>query len=96
MIAGRAFALGISTAVAPLTFMRNLLCVPPDTTTEGDCASKIHFDIWSIDPYTAGGPSHLTARPNDVSIAELPAMKAVLDQAVRHGGSRRSSRCASG
>ena len=85
VIAGGLSPFGISTAVAPMTFMRDLLCIPPDTSTKGDCVSKLHFDVWSIDPYTAGGPSHVTASPNDVSVAELPAMKAVLDEAVRSG-----------
>jgi hypothetical protein len=85
VVAGGLSPFGISTAVAPMTFMRNLLCIPPDTSTKADCASRIHFDVWSVDPYTAGGPSHLTAKPDDISVAELPAMKAVLDEAVRQG-----------
>src|SRR5262249_56041801 len=37
------------------------------------------------DPYTAGGPSHKTAKPDDISIGELPRMKSVLDAALRSG-----------
>ena len=37
------------------------------------------------DPYTAGGPTHRVAGADDVSVAELPEMKTVLDAAVRAG-----------
>jgi hypothetical protein len=73
VVAGGVSPFGISTAVAPLAFMRELVSAP------------VHFDIWSVDPYTAGGPSHLTAKADDISIAKLPAMKAVLDAGVRAG-----------
>ena len=48
-------------------------------------SKKVHFEIWSIDPYTAGGPSHEPPHPNDVSVARLPEMKSVLDAAVKAG-----------
>ena len=73
VIAGALAPFGISTAIAPFTFMRDLL------------SKKVHFEIWSIDPYTAGGPSHEPPHPNDVSIARLPEMKSVLDAAVKAG-----------
>jgi hypothetical protein len=85
VVAGGLSPFGISTAVAPLAFMRDLLCVPPDTTGGEECASPIHFDIWSVDPYTAGGPSHQTAKPDDISVVGLPKMKAVLDAAIHAG-----------
>jgi hypothetical protein len=85
VVAGGLSPFGISTAVAPLTFMRDLLCVPPNTTRSEECTSPVHFDIWSVDPYTAGGPSHQTAKPDDISVAGLPKMKAVLDAAIRAG-----------
>jgi hypothetical protein len=73
VIAGGLAPFGISTAVAPLAFMRSLL------------SAKVHFDIWSTDPYSAGGPTHHAYRKNDVSVADLPEMKAVLDAGVRLG-----------
>ncbi len=85
VIAGGLSPFGISTAVAPLTFMRDLLCVSPGPSPVSTCSATTHFDIWSVDPYTAGGPSHLTAGVNDISVAELPEMKAVLDAATRLG-----------
>ena len=59
--------------------MRSLLCLKPA------CTDPVHFDIWSTDPYTAGGPTHHAYRANDVSIGDLPEMKAVLDAGVRAG-----------
>jgi hypothetical protein len=85
VVAGGLSPFGISTAVAPLAFMRNLLCVSKAPRPIPSCASKIHFDVWSVDPYTAGGPSHQTARADDISVAGLPTMRSVLDAAVRMG-----------
>jgi hypothetical protein len=79
VVAGGLAPFGISTAAAPLGFMRSLLCVKPA------CTDPVHFDVWSTDPYSAGGPSHHAARPNDVSVADLPKMKAVLDAGVAAG-----------
>lgn len=73
VIAGGLAPFGISTSVAPLDFMKSLL------------SAKVDFDIWSTDPYTAGGPTHKAAHAGDVSIAELPAMKTVLDAGVLGG-----------
>ncbi len=73
VIAGALAPFGISTAIAPFTFMRGLV------------SKKVHFDIWAIDPYTAGGPSHEPPHADDVSVARLPEMKSVLDAAVEAG-----------
>jgi hypothetical protein len=85
VVAGGLAPFGISTAVAPLAFMRSLLCVSAGRHPHATCSASLHFDIWSTDPYTAGGPTHHAARANDVSIADLPEMKAVLDAAVAAG-----------
>jgi hypothetical protein len=85
VIAGGLAPFGISTSVAPLTFMRRLLCLSGGSSPQAVCAKKLDFDIWSTDPYTAGGPTHVTARSGDVSVAELPEMKRVLDAAVSAG-----------
>jgi hypothetical protein len=67
----------------PLSFMRKLLCV--SATLAPTCKTVVHFDIWAHHPYTSGGPLHHAALPNDVSIADLPKMKALLDAAYRAG-----------
>ena len=43
------------------------------------------FDAWSTHPYTSGGPTHHAIKANDVSLGDLPEMKAVLDAATRAG-----------
>jgi hypothetical protein len=58
------------TTIPPLTFMRELLSKP------------IKFDIWSNNPYTAGGPTHSAYRANDVSIGDLPDARRVLRAAI--------------
>jgi hypothetical protein len=67
---GRSDSQGVETTIPPLTFMRELLSQP------------IRFDIWSNNPYTAGGPSHSAYRANDVSIGDLPDARRVLRAAI--------------
>ena len=59
VVAGGLAPFGISTSVAPLDFMRSVLCVD----THPACHDPVHFDIWSTDPYTAGGPTHVATTP---------------------------------
>ena len=65
----------------PLTFMRNLLCIGKDL--KPTCSDRVHFDVWSTHPYTSGGPTHHAIKPDDVSLGDLPEMRAVLDAAIR-------------
>lgn len=67
--------------VGPLTFMRSLLCVSRKLTPT--CSARARFDVWSHHPYTSGGPTHTAYRADDVSLGDLPEMKAVLDAAYR-------------
>ena len=45
-------------------------------------SKPIKFDIWSNNPYTAGGPTHSAYRANDVSIGDLPDARRVLRAAI--------------
>jgi hypothetical protein len=83
VIAGGLAPFGRTTVVAPLEFMRRLLCMSKGATPKPTCSLKTPFEIWSTHPYTTGGPTHKAARPNDVSLGDLPEMKALLDAAVR-------------
>jgi hypothetical protein len=85
VVAGGLAPFGMSTAVAPLAFMRSLLCVSSGRSPHATCSARVHFDIWSTHPYTAGGPTHHAYRADDVSLGDLPEMKAVLDAGVRTG-----------
>ena len=69
-------------AVAPLTFMRELLCIKPNDNPNRDC-KPVHFDVWSHHPYTEGGPSHKAAVEGNASMGDLPAMRRILDAAIR-------------
>jgi hypothetical protein len=74
---------------APLHFMRLLLCV--SRTGKPTCAARTRFDVWAHHPYTSGGPTHQAYRPDDVSLGDLPEMRAVLEAGIRtrHVVSRR-------
>ena len=59
-------------------------CRTPDAAADLRRRAR-DFDIWSHHPYTSGGPTHEACRPDDVSLGDLPEMRAVLDAAVRAG-----------
>jgi Cellulase (glycosyl hydrolase family 5) len=65
-------------SVAPLTFMRALLCVSKGAHPHSTCRDQIHFDVWSHHPYTFGGPFGKAKSPDDVELGDLPRMRAVL------------------
>jgi hypothetical protein len=95
VIAGGLSPFGLKgTAVAPLDFMRRLLCMSAGPHFVPTCSRATPFEIWSTHPYTSGGPTHMAAHPDDVSLGNLPEMKALLDAAVRahHVRSRRAVR----
>jgi hypothetical protein len=62
--------------LAPLAFMRSLLCLRKDLTPS--CNDRVRFDIWAHHPYTSGGPTHHASRPDDVSLGDLGEMRQVL------------------
>lgn len=79
-------------AEAPLAYMRSLLCVSmgdPKAKTaalrkpHATCKTKVHFDAWSHHPYTFGGPFGHAKRKDDVSLGDLPKMRALLQAAVK-------------
>jgi hypothetical protein len=65
----------------PLWFMRELLCL--DDNLKPTCADRTSFDVWSMHPYTSGGPQHHAVLPNDVSLGDIPKMRATLRAAQR-------------
>jgi hypothetical protein len=73
VIAGGLAPLGKPGKPAPLAFMRSFL------------SSPVKFDVWSHHPYTSGGPTHHALKRDDVSLGDLPEMRAVLRSAVRAG-----------
>ena len=78
------------TSMAPLQFMRKLLCMQGGARPRPVCAKTASFDVWSHHPYTSGGPEHSANGGDDVSLGDLPQMKRLLDAAVRAGQVRSS------
>jgi hypothetical protein len=70
-------------SIAPLAFMRSLLCLSKGKHPHRTCSAAIHFDVWSHHPYTFGGPYGHARNPDDVSLGNLPAMRALLKAGVR-------------
>jgi hypothetical protein len=74
-----------SWTIGPMRFARQLLCMTGARNphpTKGDCEGGVHFDIFAIQPYTTGGPTH-EGGINDVEIADLPKLQALIEAADR-------------
>jgi len=72
-------------SIAPLRFMRNLLCMSKGAHPRPTCRTTVNFDIWSHHPYTSGGPGHHASKPDDVSLGDLPQMRRLLLAAYEAG-----------
>ena len=70
-------------SVAPLAYMRSLLCVSKGSHPHATCHNPVHFDVWSHHPYTFGGPFGHAKNPDDVELGDLPEMRAVLKAGVK-------------
>ena len=72
-------------SIAPLRFMRELLCMSAGAHPHPTCSGSVAFDVWAHHPYTSGGPTHKATELDDVSLGNLPAMKRLLDAAYAAG-----------
>ena len=70
-------------SVAPLAFMRSLLCVSKGKHPHSTCNDPVRLDVWSHHPYTHGGPFGHAAVPDDIELGDLPRMRAVLQAGAR-------------
>jgi hypothetical protein len=73
--------------IGPMRFARLLLCMQGsnDPHPDGDdCEGGVHFDIFAIQPYTNGGPTH-EGRINDVQLGDLGKLQTLLAAADRAG-----------
>jgi hypothetical protein len=70
-------------SVAPLAFMRSLLCLSKGAHPHATCHNAVHFDVWSHHPYTFGGPFGHAKLRDDVELGDLPKMRALLNAGVR-------------
>jgi hypothetical protein len=71
--------------LGPMDFMRRLLCMRGREHPVKSCSATTSFDIWAMDPYTTGGPTHHAAGIDDVSLGDLPEMHRLLLAADRVG-----------
>jgi hypothetical protein len=89
VVGGELFPNGITraevTAVAPLDFTRRLFCLSGGARPHRVCNTSVSVDVWSVHPYTSGGPSTRPANPNNVWIANLGALTGLVRSAQRLG-----------
>lgn len=71
--------------IAPLDFMRRLLCLkgPAKPVRDPSCGARTRFDVWAHNAYTTGRPSHSAYARDDVSMGDLPEMGNVLRAAEK-------------
>jgi hypothetical protein len=72
-------------SVAPLAFMRSLLCVSKGAHPHSTCSNPVEFDVWSHHPYTYGGAFGRAQLADNVELGDLPEMNAVLKAGVKLG-----------
>jgi cellulase (glycosyl hydrolase family 5) len=70
-------------SIAPLAFMRSLLCLSKGSHPHPTCNNPVHFDVWSHHPYTTGGPFGRARIRDDVELGDLPRMRSLLRAGVR-------------
>jgi hypothetical protein len=71
--------------IGPMKFARQMLCmqgVKNPKPTKEDCGGGVDFDIFAVQPYTTGGPTH-QGGPNDVEIGDLPKLQKLIAAADR-------------
>jgi Cellulase (glycosyl hydrolase family 5) len=70
-------------SVAPLAFMRSLLCLSKGKHPHATCKDPVHFDVWSHHPYTFGGAFGKAKKSDDIELGDLPRMRALLRAGIR-------------
>jgi hypothetical protein len=70
-------------SMAPLAYMRGVLCVSSGTHPHATCKQPAQFEIWAHHPYTYDGPLGSARQPNDVEVGDLPKMRKLLNAGVR-------------
>jgi cellulase (glycosyl hydrolase family 5) len=79
-------------SVSPLAYMRSMLCVSMGNPKakkkalrkpHATCKTKANFDVWAHHPYSFNGPFGHAKRKDDVSLGDLPEMRAVLRAALK-------------
>src|SRR4051794_29227712 len=85
VLMGETAPTGTGKDVAPLTFLRGVLCLNDEYKKVGGC-SKLRVDGYAHHAYTnRAGPQFKTDKPNDVMIGVLPHLVTALDKAAAAG-----------
>src|SRR4029077_5905861 len=89
VIGGELFPNGVNssavTAIAPLEFTRLLFCMSAGPRPRRICNVHVPVDVWSVHPYTSGGPTTVPANPNNIWLANLSSLTAAVRAAQRLG-----------
>ncbi|MGH2880666.1 MAG: hypothetical protein ACRDK4_13810 [Solirubrobacteraceae bacterium] len=89
VIAGALFPNGLRRGnvigIGALEFTRRLLCMSPGAHPRRVCNTTVNADIWSVHPYTTGGPSTLPANPENVWIDNLGSLTSLVREAQSAG-----------
>jgi hypothetical protein len=70
-------------SVAPLAFMRSMLCLSKGRHPHSTCSNKAEFDVWAHHPYSFGGGFGKATQPDNVELGDLPKMHSLLQAGVR-------------
>jgi hypothetical protein len=74
--------------VGPIAFAKAMLCMTGSNKkprpAPGDCGGGVNFDIFAMQPYSTGGPTH-EGGPNDVQIGDLPKLARLIKAANKAG-----------
>lgn len=94
VVGGGLAPLGGDTSTNPLDFTRRLLCMKGLKRPRPipGCKSRGRFDIWAINPYTSGGPTHKSIHPDDMQLGDVGEMVTLIRAAKRFGKIRSSKR----
>jgi hypothetical protein len=85
VLIGETAPVGTGKAVAPLTFLRGVLCLDSTYKKKGHCP-KLRIDGYAHHAYTTkAGPFYIPSGPNNVTIGTLPRLTHALDKAATAG-----------
>jgi hypothetical protein len=76
---------GPTVTIGPLRFIRNMLCMSAGAHPRPTCRTRVAVDAWAIHPYSSGDAQHHASNPDDVSVGDLPKLRALLAAAAAAG-----------
>ncbi len=87
VVGGGLAPLGGTSSTHPLDFTRRLLCMKgrKRPVPIRGCKGSGRFDIWAINPYTTGGPTHKAIHPDDVQLGDVGEMVRLIRAARKYG-----------